>query len=168
MKTLTFTQAMAGAIACLGIVLPQAAFAVPPTAGGIADVALQEGGTMMGAVYTAQGQPQSGALVSIQANGSEVATATTDEYGRFAASGLKGGVYQLATVDGAATYRGWATGTAPPAAENVAFVVEGDIARGNCHTGGLACWLSNPWVLAAIVATAIAVPIAVSDDDSTS
>jgi hypothetical protein len=168
MKKTKFTHSLAAAIACLGIVLPQAAFAAPPVTGGIADVSLHDGGTMVGVVYSAEGLPQGGALVSIQANGSEVVRATTDEHGRFAAQGLRGGVYQIVTVDGISTYRAWSEGTAPPSAEQAALVVTGDVSRGNHRYGGLMAWLSNPWVLAAIVATAIAVPIAINDDDSSS
>lgn len=168
MRRMTLVHGMAAAIACLGIVVPQAALAAPPAASGISDVALQDGGTMVGAVYTAQGLPQQGAVVSVQSNGQEVARTTTDDHGRFVAQGLKGGVYQLVTSDGASLYRAWTEGTAPPAAENAALVVAGQTARGQLGGGGLRAWLSNPWVLAAIVATAIAVPIAVNDDDSTS
>lgn len=168
MKRLTLVHGMAAAIACLGIVVPQAALAAPPADSGVADVALRDGGTLVGAVYTAQGLPQEGALVSVQSNGQEVARATTDEQGRFVAQNLKGGVYQLVTADGASLYRAWTAGTAPPAAENAALVVGGQTVRGHFGGGGWAAWLSNPWVLAAIIATAIAVPIAVNDDDSTS
>jgi hypothetical protein len=160
---------MAAAIACLGIVTPQAALAGPPAASGVADVALRDGGTLVGAVYSAEGLPQSARLVSVQSNGKEVVRATTDEHGRFVAPGLKGGVYQLVTTEGMSTYRAWSEGTAPPAAQPAALVVTGDVARGfGHHGGGLGGWLSNPWVLAAIVATAIAVPIALNDDDSSS
>ena len=168
MKRLTLLHGMAAAIACLGIVLPQTALAGPPATDRIADVALRDGGTMVGAVYTAEGLPQSGQLVSVQTNGREVARTTTDEHGRFIAQGLKGGVYQLVTAEGMSTYRVWSEGTAPPAAQPAALVVTGDVVRGFGHHGGLGAWLSNPWVLAAIVATAIAVPIALNDDDSTS
>ena len=168
MKQMKLTHSLAAAIACLGIVLPQAALAAPPAAGGIADVSLREGGTMIGVVYNAQGLPQGSALVSIQTNGAEVARTTTDQHGRFAAQGLKGGVYQIVTIDGVASYRAWTEGTAPPSADQAALVVTGDPARAQHHHGGLMAWLSNPWVLAAIVATAIAVPIAINDDDSTS
>jgi hypothetical protein len=167
MKRFTFAQSLAAAIACLGIVVPPAALAAPPVSGGIADVALHDGGTLVGAVYSAEGLPQEGALVSLQTGGQEVAQAVTDQQGRFTAAGLKGGVYQIVTTEGVSTYRAWSAGTAPPAAENAALVVAGQTARGQ-HGGGLASWLSNPWVLAAIVATAIAVPIALNDDDSTS
>jgi hypothetical protein len=168
MKRFTLTHGMAAAIACLGIVLPHEALAAPPAAAGITDVALRDGGTMVGAVYSAEGLPQAGQLVSVQTSGREVARTTTDDHGRFTAEGLKGGVYQLVTTDGMSTYRVWSAGTAPPAAQPAALVVTGDVVRGFGHHGGIGAWLSNPWVLAAIVATAIAVPIALNDDDSTS
>lgn len=168
MKRFNLTHGMAAAIACLGIVLPQAAMAAPPAASRIADVALRDGGAMIGAVYSAEGLPQADQLVSLQTNGREVVRTKTDEHGRFIADGLKGGVYQVVTAEGVSTYRAWSPGTAPPSAQPAALVVNGEVVRGFGHHGTLGHWLSNPWVLAAIVATAIAVPIALNDDDSSS
>jgi hypothetical protein len=69
-------------------------------------------------------------------------------------------------------YRLWAEQTAPPAANDGVLVVHGDDAvRGNsCNPcgGGLLGVLANPWVLAAIVAAAIAIPLALDDDDDAS
>lgn len=172
MRSFRITHSVAAAVACLGIILPHAAFAAGPTPGGISDVALHEGGTMVGAVYTAQGLPERGALVSLQTSGREVARTTTDEHGRFTATGLKGGIYRVATVDGVAMYRAWAAGTAPPVAEKAALVVTGsqDVARGKLGGLGLGGWMCNPWIQAAILGAAVAAPLAPSvfdDDDDT-
>jgi hypothetical protein len=159
------------------MVLPQAVLAAPP-APSAPDVALEAGGLMVGQVVDAQGAPRAGAPVVIQQKGVEVARTVADGQGRFAFSGVRGGVYHLVTSNGQAMYRCWAEGTAPPVAQQGALLVAGDVVRGQCGSCGTdpcACggggglfgggWLSNPWVLAAIVATAIAVPIAVSDND---
>lgn len=167
MRNFKLTHTMAAAVACLGTVLPHAALAAGPAEVGISDVALYEGGQMVGAVYTAQGLPERGAVVSIQTKGREVARTITDEHGRFTADGLKGGVYHVATAEGSAMYRAWSPGAAPPAAEKAALVVTGerDVARG--QFGGLSGWMCSPWVQAAILAAAVAAPLApaVFDDD---
>jgi len=164
MSKFKFAQLFAATMACLGTMLPQCAFGAPPQANKIADVALRSGGTLVGAVYDSQGLPAEGAIVSVQQSGKEVARTQTDQKGRFIAEGLQGGVYQIATAKGVAVYRAWTPGTAPPAAQQQALVINGDVVRG-IGNGEILAFLSNPWVLAGIVATAIAVPIAVSDDD---
>lgn len=172
MRKSTLTHTLAAAVACLGTLLPHSALAAGPADIGISDVALHEGGRLIGAVYTVEGLPEQGAVVSIQTRGREVARTTTDEHGRFTAEGLKGGIYHVATTRGVAMYRAWAAGTAPPAAEQAALVVTGepDVARG--QFGGSSGWMCNPWVQATILATAIAAPIIPSafddDDDSAS
>jgi len=174
MRKFPLTHTVAAAVACLGVVLPPEAIAAPPAAGGISDVALHERGTLVGAVYTAHGLPERGAIVSIQTGGTEVARTTTDEHGRFAAEGLKGGVYRVATTDGVAMYRAWTAGTAPPVAEKAALIVTGsqDVARGQLGGLGLGGWMCNPWIQAAILAAAVTAPLAPSvfddDDDSAS
>jgi len=51
-------------------------------------------------------------------------------------------------------------GTAPPAAQPGALLVAGKgPVRG--QTGPIGYWLGNPWVLAALVAVAVTVPVAI-------
>jgi hypothetical protein len=41
-----------------------------------------------------------------------------------------------------------------------------NVVRGQFGGGGMLGWLANPWVLAAVVAAAIAIPLALDDDDA--
>jgi hypothetical protein len=106
--------------------------------------------------------------VAVIRQGQEIARTQTNAEGRFAVQGLTGGVYQVATPVGAATYRAWSPRTAPPAAtQAITIVPDETIVRGQFGTGALG-WLANPWVLAGIVAAAIAIPLALDDDDDAS
>ncbi len=164
-------------LASVGWMLPQGATAAGPQAAesaaqpaesataapapAVSDVALHAGGALWGQAVDAQGQPLVGVQVSIRQQGTEVRTAITDASGRFAVNGLNGGTYQLLVADGGGTFRLWATDTAPPAAQAGALVVgNGPVVRGELAPPMM--FLTNPWVVSAAVATAIAVPIAVS------
>ena len=85
---------------------------------------------------------------------------------------MSGGVYDLRRQHSSGVYRLWAPRTAPPAAEKGVLLVTGDGVqlgqKGYCdakrseqHFG----FLANPWVLAGIVAAAIAIPLAVASND---
>ena len=91
-----------------------------------------------------------------------VASTRTDSEGKFALTGVQAGVYQLQSGNVSGTYRVWAPQTAPPSASQGILLVAGqDVVR---HQGILS-HLANPYVLAAIVAAAIAIPLALDDDD---
>jgi len=159
------------ALSCVGMLIPQAAFAAPasvmPT-----DVALHANGVMVGQVVDGQGVAVAMTPVAISSAGKEVARTQSDSTGKFSVSGLKGGVYQVAAAGHQGVYRMWAPQTAPPAAQQGLMVVsQGDIVRGqHGHNGpfqGIASWISqHPIMTASIVAAGIALPIALSDDDS--
>lgn len=171
MKLTPYLQHFAAALACFGMVAgPQIAFAATPAGSTQAvqatatDVALH-GDMLAGQLVNAQGAPLAGAKVTVSQGNWAVAEATTNAEGIFAVHKLKGGVY---TVDAAGTqgiYRVWTANTAPPAAKPAILMVHGDAARGQ-FVGGLLGPLGNPWVLGAIVAGAIAIPIALDDDDA--
>jgi hypothetical protein len=99
-----------------------------------------------------------------------VAAATTAADGGFAVQGLKGGVYQVSTLQGHGIYRLWSPGTAPPVAQNGAILytqssaVDSNVVHytQNGDGGGLKMLLTNPIVIAGIVATAVAVPVALN------
>ena len=133
----------------------------------VRDVALQEGGLLTGQVLDGAGAPVAATPVAVVDQDRAVATALTGEDGRFAIRGVKAGVYQVATAKGVTVCRLWAPRTAPPSAQADALVVNGDtVVRGGVGGGGVIGFLSNPWVLAGIVAAAIAVPLALDDDDA--
>jgi hypothetical protein len=122
------------------------------------DVALSDGGTLEGQVVNIQNGGMQGVPVSIRSQDREMVQTTTTANGQFVVRDLRGGVYQVATAQGDSTFRLWAPRTAPPAAQNRAIVYVQNGGGG----GGLRAILGNPLVLPAIIATAVAVPIAVS------
>ena len=160
---------MASALACVAMVMPSSALAVEPAVHHT-DVALRHGGLLVGQVVDQQGAVKPGAVVSVQYADYEVARTTTDANGVFAAQGLRGGQYQLVTEDGISVCRLWAPDTAPPAARPAALVVSGNnVVRGQWGGGPMHQWLdwvkAHPYITAGVIATAIAVPLALADDD---
>lgn len=159
---------VAVALACTGMMVPQATLAAVPASAPqeIRDLSLGANGTLSGQVVNSQGLAQPEAKVQIWQQEKQVAATTADANGNFAVAGLRGGVHQLAAGNGVQVYRFWSDNTAPPAATNRAMVVsDSNIVRGGSR-GGVIGFLTNPWVLAAGVATAIAVPIALNNDDN--
>jgi hypothetical protein len=150
------------------IVARSAAAAVAPQ-----DVALAEGGVLTGQVVDTAGKPQAMAPVSLATGGQEIARATTDAKGQFRVASLKGGVYQVSTHGNQGVYRFWAPRTAPPTSLNGLNMVSGNqVVRGQMGGGPLASagqWIAeHPIITAGAIATAIAVPLALDDDDDPS
>ena len=167
-----FFGTMAAAVASVGMVLPPTALAAEPAgpARAPADVALRPGGVLVGHVVDQQGVAKSGAPVSIRFAQHEVVRTTTDANGVFAAQGLRGGQYQLLTEDGIAVCRLWAPNTAPPAARPAALLVSGSTAvRGQWGGGAMNGWVgwvkAHPYITAGVIASAVAIPLALADDD---
>ena len=154
------------------------------------DVTLHQGGVLIGQMLDAQGAAISGATVTVKTSGKEVARVVTNQTGKFQVAGLKGGVHQVATAGQQDVYRLWAPQTAPPAAQHGLMLVSGtDIVRGQscgtavgcgtgCSTGGggrvlgggggggIGNWIANhPIITAGAIAGAIAIPLALDDDD---
>lgn len=169
------------ALASFGVILPQAAqAAVTPraSASAVRDVALRDGGRLTGQVLDAAGTPVADTAVAVVDRGQVLASARTNADGRFAITGVKAGVCEVATTSGVTVCRLWAPRTAPPSAQQDALVIHGDtVVRGgdDCGTcpptgkasgGGVIGFLSNPWVLGGIVAAAIAIPLALDNDDA--
>ncbi len=125
------------------------------------DVALSDGGTLQGQVVDLQNMGQAGVPIVIRYQNRDVVKTVTNTNGQFAAQDLRGGVYNIATAQGENTFRLWAPRTAPPAAKQsaIVYVQNGGLGGGG---GGLKAILGHPLVLPAAIATAIAVPIAVS------
>lgn len=184
MKT-RFLQQTAAALACAGMLLPQSVLAAPASLGPAPrDIALRTGGVMVGQVVDVQGKALADSEVAMYFGQAEVVRTKTDANGVFAAKGLRGGEYTVVAGGGQVAYRLWAPGTAPPAASNGALVITGDeVINGQCNScgpagcppaglppagggGGLVGWVkSHPLLVAGGVAAAIAIPLAVADDD---
>ena len=160
MKAVRVIRSVMLLLATLGLCIPSVALASQPA---VVDIALADGGTLHGRVIDLQGSNVAGIPVSLQTQDRDVVSTTTVADGRFSMQGLQGGVYHVAAGQGQGAYRLWSPGTAPPAAHNDAIVY-----TQNGHGGGLKMWLSNPIVIAGIVATAVAVPVALANSGSSS
>lgn len=160
MKRARLIQKVAVCLAAAGLCVPQLALATTPQAshGQVMDVQLREGGALLGQVVTPEYRPIAGIDVVLHSAGREMGLARTDANGHFVFDGLTAGVYQVVTAGGQTTCRAWTQGVAPPGAQSAALVVSGaETARGQHGVKG---FLTNPWVIAAIIATAVAVPVA--------
>jgi hypothetical protein len=127
---------------------------------------------LVGQLVDAQGAPLVEAPVALLAGGKEVVRVASNEQGMFSVQGLKGGVYEVAAPGHHGVYRLWAPRTAPPSASpGVLMVSGGQVARGQypCNTGPFSAamgWVSqHPILTAGIIATAVAIPLALDDDD---
>lgn len=166
-------------LACFGLLLPPGARAAAAPVAAQGDISLREGGLLVGQVVDARGAAIDGTPVAVKQFGKEVAATRTDKNGVFAVKGLRGGEYQLIASGGQVTYRLWAAGTAPPKASSGALVVTGDTVLSGqsgypgqpvpVGQGGVVGWIKqHPMVVAGGIAAAIAIPIAVADDDDPS
>jgi len=159
----------AAILSCLGMLISPVAAA--PLAAAPRDVTLHKGGVLLGQVVDAQGASVALTPVSLYSGGKEVARTRSDQTGKFTVSGLKGGVYRVVSANNQDTYRLWSPQTAPPAAQRGLMLVSGkDIVRGQGGGGpfgGVTNWVSqHPLMTAAAVAAAIAIPIAVDNNNS--
>jgi hypothetical protein len=142
--------------------LAQATTPIEPHSTAIRDVALPASQVLGGQILDAEGSPQVGVAVSLTKGGAMVASTRTDSEGKFALTGVQAGVYQLQSASASGTYRVWAPQTAPPSASQGILLIAGqDVVRQQ----DILSHLANPYVLAAIVAAAIAIPLALDDDD---
>ena len=177
MKNYRF-QSLAATVSCIGMLLSPVATATPlDQSAAPADVALSADGVLVGQVVNAQGAALHQVPVSIAQDGREVIRVVTDAKGEFAVRGLRGGVYQITTPGRQGTYRVWAPRTAPPAASKGLLAVAGDDAvlgqyapaAAGGAMGAVTGWIAaHPLMTAGIIATAIAVPLAIDDDDDAS
>ena len=149
-------------VAVAGCCLPQTALAAQPAdrpSSVVTDVALQNGGVLLGQVVDPQGSALSAVSVSLHSGDQQLGANQTDGSGYFVFRGLRGGTYQLVAAKGHGVFRAWAPGTAPPSAQQGALLVAGEeTVRG--QFGQLKFWLSNPWVIAGFVTAAVAIPVA--------
>jgi hypothetical protein len=161
-------RGLAVSLAVLGLCLPEMALAgsqstpaaPPPASRAVVDIALADGGVLHGQVVDLQGNNAMGVPVSVKTQDQQIIRTTTVKDGRFTVSGLRGGVYQVAAGQGQGVYRLWTAKAAPPSAQKNAVVYTG--------AGTLKMLLANPIVVAGVVGTAIAVPIALANSRSSS
>lgn len=137
------------------------------------DVALQPEGLLIGQLVAANGAPAEGEAVRLVMKDGREAQTKTNADGGFAFRGVSG-VAQLQSEKSKVVVRSWAPGTAPPNATPALLMVEGDgVARGQHYAGsGTQQFftrgknlMANPLFVAGVVTTAVAVPVAIANDD---
>ncbi|MBN2475484.1 MAG: carboxypeptidase regulatory-like domain-containing protein [Pirellulales bacterium] len=154
-------------LAVVGLCVPQLALAATPKP-VTTNVQLATGGVMLGQVVTPEHAAVAGATVSLTADGKQLATGKTDCNGHFAFNGLHQGAYRVAAANGHRDVRVWSPGVAPPAVQSGVLVVAGgDTVRAQ-DGGGLMGFVTSPLGLGLIVATAVAVPVAIHNSKSPS
>jgi hypothetical protein len=168
MRTGKVSRSVAILLATLGMCLPQVALAgapiaATPTAPAVVDIALADGGVLHGQLVDLESGKVASVPVSVRAQNQEVARTATASDGRFSVKGLRGGVYQVAAGQGQGIYRLWTAKGAPPSAQKNALVY-----TQSGGGGGLKMLLANPIVIAGVVATAIAVPVAIANSSHAS
>ncbi len=140
------------------------------------DIVLQSEGVLTGRIVDAQGLALANTPVAVQTGGKEVARVLSDAKGNFRVANLQGGVYQVTSTGHQGVYRLWTARTAPPAAaEGLNLVSQStDVVRGQyCPPQGpsgpfatVGQWVAeHPLLTAGAVVAAIAIPLALDDDD---
>ena len=174
MKTLRKIQSWTTCLALLGLLTPiQPAAAQQTSARGgaagsplVRDIALDTGGMLSGVVVDGSGKPTSKPIEVTTQTGQLVTRAASSTDGRFSITGLRGGVYRLATPETSIVCRLWSPGAAPPvAAKQLLVISDPSVARGQRPIGELFC--SPPFIVGALLVAAIVIPIAIhnSQDD---
>lgn len=156
-------------LAAVGLCFPSAAIAATaPAKPKVMDVALLEGNVLVGQLVNTAGGPMADAKVMMQGKDQSAVALKTNKEGVFAVKGVPAGVYSLASKDTQGVYRLWAPKTAPPNAQKGALLVSGnEVARGQ-YARGLRNMLANPWIVAGIVACAVAIPVAIHNSNHSS
>lgn len=167
-------------LAVVGMLMPvaparakESALAQSPV---VRDVELGKGGLLVGRLLDTNGQPLTAAEVTIASGEKSLATTRTDSQGVFAVSSLRGGVHAISTADNVQVCRLWAPGTAPPQApKSIELVNDSSVTRGqygpppgNRFIRKAKVWATNPWIVGGVVAAAVAIPVALSDNDGPS
>jgi len=167
-------------LACCGVCLPtqqakgdERFTTATKSAELVDDVAIDPEGILTGRVLNSDGKPVEGTQVDlVRADDQLASTTTTAENGSFQFEGVAGGVYRILAVNHSVMVRAWTSDAAPPNARNESWIVVGDVVRAQgCSTcgdaGGSGCGNSPlGWLLiGAAIAAAIAIPLALDDDD---
>lgn len=160
-------------------------FAVSPVASGIegrtinatVDVSLTSQGLLSGQVLNGAGRPMADAKVLLHDGHGTPVVARTNERGAFAYRDLPSGVYYLQSGDHLCVARVWSAEAAPPKSQrSVLLIGQTDILRAQMNApprvnGAVQPSkriLTNPLAVAGIVATAVAIPVAIHNSDSSS
>jgi len=171
MKCTAWLRTLTLVLACLGLLIPSPVVAAATAPGQAApkarppvpktlDVKLHGGGMLLGQVVNAQGIPQSKVPVALMQGSKTLVRTATNPGGFFAVSRVPSGTYRISAGKTQGVYRLWAAKTAPPKARPGALLVVGE-GPARAQTGPIAYWLGNPWIIAGLVAAAVAIPVAI-------
>ena len=139
--TMHFMRCKTICLTVVGILLPQFTLAATPEVqvvaetekSVIADIALQDGGILVGRLANQKSPVAANRKVTVRQDTKVIAGVITDKNGQFIVHDLRGGIYQIESDGngGVGNFRAWAPQTAPPTAHQVAFLVEDDqVVRG--------------------------------------
>lgn len=166
-------------LAAILVAAPQMTMAAEQTERvSLSNIELTTDGTLQGLLVAADGRPMAGESVRIHAQtdlNSVQQQVTTDRNGRFQVPGLRTGTLVVSVKDNSYACRVWSAGIAPPNAVKTAAFVTGDrVVRGqSSRRFGImdriySLTTKQKVCLGLIVAAAIAIPIALDDDDNAS
>lgn len=159
-KIINYFRRTAIAFALVGLIWPPSAVAKEAPTPKTHDVKLTPAGSLAVVVVNAQGKLQKSTRVELQKSDStEITVGITDEAGRYQFTNLTGGVYQIRTNQGICGCRLWTNRAAPPAAAESLLIVNDRVVRGQRPIREM--FRSDPILMTAIVAAAIAIPIAI-------
>ncbi len=138
----------------------------------ILDVKLHSEGLLVGQLFSNSGTPLVGTEVTLSMVNGMGAKAITNEQGGFAFSGVSGAVH-LSSDQVSRTVRVWQHDAAPPnAAPAVLLVQQDELTRGQHHSPlannivkRTKRLMANPLIVAGIVGTAVAIPVAIHNND---
>ena len=160
------------ALACLGMLAgplladdPDRLLSLPDAGRPlIHDVALDANTSLHGVVRDVNGKLQPNTEVSLWRGAVIVQRARTDQFGRFAFRGLRGSTYRIGTAATSVTCRAWTAATAPPGAQTTILLLSNtDSVRGQRPLSE--AFIFNPLLMGALIAAAIAIPIALYNSD---
>lgn len=168
MNSLRVVRALLVGASCVGLLLPNSLSLAASPPGQprrhkpvtISDVELDAGGFIRGLVVNAQGVPIRNAEVLLWKANNQMARGASDGVGRFRLGPVSGGTYAIRSSGQTSWVRAWRGGTAPPATGDTVLVVVGDdLVRGQMPLEDF--FTSDAFVITALVAAAIAVPIVI-------
>ena len=143
----------------------------------VADVEIDSNGNVPGRLL--DHSSGSGTELSLYREGRLIAVGSTDRSGAFQFLGLEAGTYHVQWTNAiggrnSQVFRLWSHRQSPPIAEQQ-LMLSGTVVRGQYggatrtggsgSSGGMGRFFRNPWISAAVISTAIAVPIAVTYGD---
>lgn len=166
MKMFNWLKGAAVTLAALGTMLPapqldaaenKAPLKIERTNAAVLDVTMSAEGVFAGRVVDHTGTPSAGAAVVITQAGKEVAKTTCNERGAFAVSGLRSGVYEVASGKTSGSFRVWTEAAAPEVSKEQALLILGENGtRGGSGTFGGGTMLLGAAVVATVIVSAIA------------